>query len=75
MHPKLLKEELSLGCKLGLDNWADTGCAEKHAYVEKFVLGKTVTATGFLSSLGKLDNLPGAHVMYAYDNAEGRSYY
>ena len=50
-------------------------CAGKHPHVEEFVLGKTVTAKGFSSSLGKLDNLPGAHVMYAYDNAEGRSYY
>ena len=23
-HPKLLKEELKLGCKLGLDSWAGT---------------------------------------------------
>ena len=35
------------------------------------MLGKTVTATGFLSSLGKLDNLPVAHVLYAYDHVEG----
>ena len=53
-HPKLLKEELRLGCKLGLDSWADTGCAGKHAHVEEFVLGKTVTVTGFSSLLGKL---------------------
>ena len=70
-HPVLLKEELKLSCKLGLDNWVDTGHAGKHAHLEEFVLGKTVTATGFSSSLGKLDNLPFAHFLYAYDNAEG----
>ena len=70
-HPKLLKEELRLGCKLGLDSWADTGCAAKHTHVEEFVLGKTVIATGFSSSLGKLDNLPVSHILYAYDHAEG----
>ena len=70
-HPKLLKEELSLGCKLGLDSWADTDCAGKHAHVEEFVLDKTVTATGISPSLGKLDNLPIAHVLYAYDHTEG----
>ena len=43
-HPEL-SEELRLGCKLGLDRWADTGCAGKHAHVEEFLLGKTVTAT------------------------------
>ena len=30
-----------------------------------------MTATGFSSSLGRLDNLPIAHVQYAYDHAEG----
>ena len=70
-HPELLKEELGLGCKLGLESWADTGCAGKHAHVEEVVLGKTVIATGFSSSLGKLDNLPVAHVLYAYDHVEG----
>ena len=54
-----------------MDSWADTDYAAKHAHVEEFVLGKTVTATGFSSSLGKLDNLPIAHVLYAYDHAEG----
>ena len=61
-HPELLIEEL--------DSWADTGCAGDHAHVEEFVLGKTVTATEFSSSLGKLDNLPIAHVLYAYNHAE-----
>ena len=70
-HPKLLKEELRLGCKLGLDRWVDTCCIGRHAHVEKFVLGKTVTVTGFSSSLRKLDNLPFAHILYTYDHAEG----
>ena len=70
-HPKLSDEDLRLGCKLGLDSWADTGCAGKHSYVEEFIIGKTVTATGFSPSLGKLENLPYAHVLYAYDHAGG----
>ena len=70
-HPEISKEELRLGCKLRPDIWVDTGCAGRHAHVEEFVLGKTVTATGFSSSLGKLDNLPFTHVLYAYDHAEG----
>ena len=57
-HTELSKEELRLGCELGLDNWADTGCTGKHAHVEEFVLDKKVAANGFSSSLGKLDNLP-----------------
>ena len=70
-HPKLLKEELRLGCKLALDSWAGTACAGKHDHVEQFVLGKIVTAIGFSSSLGKLDNLAVTHVLYAYDHAQG----
>ena len=69
-HPKLLKEELRLGCKLGLDSWTDTGCAGRHAHVEEFVLGKTVIATGFSSSQGKLDDLPFSYFLYAYDHVE-----
>ena len=70
-HPELSAEELRLGCKLGLDSWADTGCSGRHAYVEEFVIGKTVTAIGFSSALGKLDNLLYAHVLYAYDHEDG----
>ena len=70
-YPKLLKKELRLGCKLGLDSWADTGCTGRHAHVEEFVLSKTDIATGFSSSLGRLDNLPFAHVLYAFDHPEG----
>ena len=34
-HPKLLKEELRLGCKLGLDSWVDTGCAGRRVHAER----------------------------------------
>ena len=67
----MTKEELRNGCRLGLHTWADTGCAGKHAYVEEFIIGKTVTAMGFSSSLGKLENLTYAHVSYAYDDEDG----
>ena len=70
-HPRLSQEELDQGGRLGIDSWADTGCSGKHAYVEEFVIGRTVTATGFSPSLGKLDNLSYAHVLYAYDHHDG----
>ena len=38
---------------------------------KKFVEGKTVTATGFTSSLGSVTNLPVANVVYAYDATDG----
>ena len=64
-------EELDNGCKLGIDSWPDTACAGKHAFVEEFVAGKSVTATGFTLSLGTLDNLPIANVLYACDLENG----
>ena len=70
-HPKLSTAEHNEGCKLGIDSWADTCCAGKHAYVEEFIEGKTVTATGFTSSLGSIKSLPIANVLYAYDAPDG----
>ena len=66
-YPKLDKVELQKGTRLGFDTWADTSCSGKHAYVKEFILGRSVTATDFSNSLGTLENLPLAHVMYAYD--------
>ena len=70
-YPKLTKKERNNGCKLGLDTWVDTGYSGRHAYVDEFLIGKTVTAMGFSSSLWKLDNLPYAHVSYAYNYEDG----
>ena len=56
---------------MGLDTWADTGYSGKHAYVKEIIVGKTVTAMGFSPSLGKLENLTYAHVLYAYDQEDG----
>ena len=70
-HPVLNTRQHLEGCRLGIDSWADTGCAGKHAFVEEFVEGKTVTATGFTASLGSVSNLPIVNAVYAYDSAEG----
>ena len=69
-HPKLSETELLKGGHLGLDSWADTGCAGRHAYVDEFIIGSTVTAAGFADSLGKLSDLPLANVLYAYDRPD-----
>ena len=70
-HPALTSHEHANGCRLGIDSWADTCCAGKHCYVQEFIEGKMVTASGFTSSLGKLENLPIANVVYAYDDPGG----
>ena len=66
-HPHLTDDEMFKGTRLGIDTWADTACAGRHAFVEEFVEGKVVNAQGFSSSLGKISNLPIANVLYAYD--------
>ena len=70
-HPILSAAEHANGARLGIDSWADTCCAGKHCYVQEFVEGKTVTASGFTSSLGTITNLPIANVLYAYDDPRG----
>ena len=71
VHPQLTDDEHNSGSRLGLDSWADTACAGKHAFVEEFVMGRFITAKGFTQALGQLDNLPIANVLYAYDTQDG----
>ena len=70
-QPMLSELEISHGCKMGFDTWADTSCAGKHAHVLEWIDGHTVTAEGFTEDLGKLENLPLANVAYAYDTKDG----
>ena len=70
-HPTLTDEEMHNGTRLGIDSWADTACSGKHAYVQEFLEGKSITATGFTASLGSIKNLPMANVAYAYDMKDG----
>ena len=62
------------GCMLGLDTWADTCCVGKHALINEVIEGKSVTATGFASSLKAIPNLPIVNCSLAYDTNEGRTY-
>ena len=52
---------------MGLDYWDDTGCSVKHAYVDKFVEGKSVNVDILTYTLGSIDNIPIAHVLYVFD--------
>ena len=62
------------GTRLGIDSWADTSCSGKHAYVESFVEGQTINASGFTSSLGTMKNLPIADILlYVYDMNDGQT--
>ena len=73
-HPKLTTEEMKLGARLGIDSWADTSCAGRHAFVESFIEGKVVNASGFSPSLGSLSNLPIVNALYAYDTYDGQTF-
>jgi hypothetical protein len=58
------------GCKLGIDTYADTSCAGKHAHVIEFIEGKEITAKGWDNNMTK--NLRIANVAYAYDSLNGQ---
>ena len=73
-HPTLTEYELQNGCCLGIDSWADTSCAGKHAHVLEFLDGRTVTAKGFAASLPSIENLNIANVAYAYDSPSGKTF-
>ena len=66
--------EMSEGCKLGFDSFADTCCSGRHARVESFVDGKTVSANAFTKLVPTLTDLPIANVVYAYDGDDGVVY-
>ena len=72
-HHKLSKADLLKGCRLGIDSWANTGCAGENAYAEEFISGRTANATGFAPSLGSINNLSIDKVIYAYDKPSGNT--
>ena len=67
----LSEEETKWGYILGLDYWAETGCSVKYAYVNELFEGKSANETGFTSTLGSINNLPIAHVLYVFDKEDG----
>ena len=58
------------GCRLGIDSYADTSCAGRHAHVIEFVDGKEVTARAWDNHT--TNNLKIANVAYAYDSLNGQ---
>ena len=69
-HPKLTDHEMTTGCKPGIDSYADTSVAGKHAHVIEFVDGREVTAKSWNNE--KTHNLKIANVAYAYDSPNGQ---
>ena len=72
-HIQLSKKEMSEGCKLGLDSWADTSCVGRHAHIDTYVDGKSVTASGFANTLPALENIPIVNCSFAYDDERGQT--
>ena len=66
-HPTLSQEGLKYIGRLGLDFWDDTRFSGKHAYVEEFFEGRTITATGFTSEIRSMKHPNIANVLYVYD--------
>ena len=72
--PTLSDDEMKNGCKLGIDSWADTCCAGKHAHIDSFVEGRVVNVSGFSNELPQIESIPIANVKYAYDSNDGKTY-
>ena len=70
----LTKEEMDLGCKAGLDTWADTCCVGKHVYVREVIEGKLANANGFAAGLPTVEDIPIVHCTMAYDDIDGNTY-
>ena len=67
-HCPIISEAKHLnGYISGIDTWADTACAGKHAFVEELFMGKCMTVIGFTMALGYLENLPIENILYTYD--------
>ena len=56
-----------------IDTYADTACAGKYAFVEEFVMGKFITAKGFTTYLGSIDNITISNILYTYDATNGET--
>ena len=54
-----------------INSWADTWCSGKHAFVEEFIEGETVTCTRFTSPLLSVSNIPIVKIIYVYDAPYG----
>ena len=61
------------GCRLEIEIWEDTSCYGKHALAEDFMVDKTVTVTGFTSSLGALKDIHTVNFLYTYDTTDGKT--
>ena len=68
--PTLTQFEMQNGCRLGIDTYADTSCAGKHAHVINFIDGTSVTARSWNNSA--TENLRIADVAYAHDLPTGQ---
>ena len=65
-----MDQEDHQGGRLGINSWADTVCAGRHAYVEESVVDKLIMVSGFTPELGTLPDLPVDNVLYAYDSKD-----
>ena len=69
-HPILSQEDMKNGCKLGIDSYADTSVAGRHAHVVEFIEGKQISAKAWDNNT--THNLKIANVAYAYDSLNGQ---
>ena len=68
INPILIPYEMHLSTFLIMDSQTDTGCFNKHAFIELVVEGMIFDAVTFDKSIGKISDLPIINSVYTYDN-------
>ena len=70
----LTNEELSVGCKLGIDTHADSSCAGRHIRILEYISGKKYNVTPFHDSYAPKTDVGMINGVVAVDNPDGSGY-
>ena len=68
------KDELSEGCRVGIDTHADTSCARKHVRITEYIDGKLYSVSPFNEKYEPLENVKMINGIVAVDGDDGNGY-
>ena len=70
----LSQEELSHGCRLGLDSHADVHCVGRHAKILEVFDGRSCNVQPFNDSYTPMTNIQTVNACFAFDSSDGRTF-
>ena len=71
---QLTSEELTSGCRLGLDSHADMSCVGRHAKIIEVVHGKMCNVQPFNDTYQPMTGIRTVNASFAHDTTDGRTY-